>query len=63
MTPEQFKQAQLILGLDATRMAAILKTTPRTIRRWRSGEQDVPPLVAKVMDLLDKGVIDKGDLI
>ena len=47
MTPHEFRAAREALGLSAAKLAAELGVDPRTIRRWLSGDQPVPELVAK----------------
>ncbi len=47
MTPHEFREARDKLGLSAAKLAAELGVDPRTIRRWLSGDQPVPELVAK----------------
>jgi DNA-binding transcriptional regulator YiaG len=58
MTPIQFKQARLRLGLSQSEMAEALGVEGahggRTVRRWESGERTVPGSVAKLLALLLK---------
>lgn len=43
MSPEEFKEAKRKLGLSAQGMATALGVADgRTVRRWESGERDVP---------------------
>lgn len=43
MTPAEFKAARKALGLSANAMAEALKVSDgRTIRRWESGQRDIP---------------------
>jgi len=48
MTPEQFKQARLDLGVSQTRLCALVGKCVRTIRSYESGEYPIP----KSMELL-----------
>lgn len=58
MTPTQFKQARLRLGLSQSEMAETLGVEgehgDRTVRRWESGERAVPGSVAKLIAFLLK---------
>lgn len=63
MTPQQFKSARHALKLSARGMARALsdpdtperQVNPRTIRRWESGEQDIPgPAVVAVTMMLQR---------
>ncbi len=43
MTPAEFKEARHKLGLSANKCAKLFKVSDgRTIRRWESGERDIP---------------------
>ncbi len=49
MTPAQFREARLKLGLSIRRCAADLGRAPRSIQRWESGELPVPTAEALLM--------------
>lgn len=57
MTPEQFKQARLDLGVSQTSLCAIVGKCVRTIRSYESGEYPIP----KSMELLIKHLIKQKD--
>jgi len=42
MTPEQFKQARLDLGVNQTELCALVGKCVRTIRSYESGEYPIP---------------------
>lgn len=45
MTPAEFKEARLRLGLTQSELARALKLGgdgKRTVRRWEHGERDIP---------------------
>ena len=53
MTPMQFKDARIALGLSQNAMAERLGLkTSRAIRQFESGERQVSGPVAKLMDML-----------
>lgn len=56
MTPADLKSARAALGLSASGFAAFLRMegvhAGRTVRRWESGEQDIPGYVEIIVDLV-----------
>ncbi len=54
MTPQEFKDARHALGLSAEGMAqALMVSSGRTIRRWESGQRDIPgPAIVAVRYML-----------
>jgi hypothetical protein len=50
MNSDQFNRRLEYLGLKQSDAAALLRVTPRAVRRWQSGEQ---PLPANVVELLN----------
>lgn len=48
MTPAEFKEARRKPGLSAQETAAVVRVADgRTVRRWESGDRDIPgPVVA-----------------
>lgn len=53
MTPEQFKEARLTLGLTQQQLATLWGIgCGRTIRRWESGERPMNPLAAYALRLM-----------
>jgi DNA-binding transcriptional regulator YiaG len=57
MTPEQFKQARLHLGVNQTELCALVGKCVRTIRYYESGDYPIP----KSMELLIKHLIKQKD--
>jgi DNA-binding transcriptional regulator YiaG len=57
MTPQQFKEARLSLGLSARQLSIILNTNERTIRRWETddGTRPVNPIAIRVMQWMLNG--------
>lgn len=55
MTPIQFKQARLALGLSASDLSDILACTVRTINRWEDGSRKPDPLACRILDWLADG--------
>ncbi len=51
MTPRQFRKAIARLDLSQAAAAKILKVVPRTIRRYASGESNIPGARAKLLEL------------
>jgi len=54
MTPQEFKEARQTLGLSAKGMAkALMVSSGRTIRRWESGQRDIPgPAIVAIRYML-----------
>jgi DNA-binding transcriptional regulator YiaG len=57
MTPEQFKQARLHLGVYQTELCALMGKCVRTIRSYESGEYPIP----KSMELLINHLLKQKD--
>jgi DNA-binding transcriptional regulator YiaG len=55
LTGAQLKEARLSLGLSAAGLARLLRMSgahaARTVRRWESGELDIPGYVVVILDL------------
>lgn len=51
MTSEQFNHHLDVLGLKQSDAAALLRVTPRAVRRWQNGEQDIPAQVAELLEV------------
>jgi len=49
MTNAEFTQNLAALGLKQNDAAALLRVTPRAVRRWQSGDQEVPGTVAALV--------------
>ena len=56
MTPRQFRKAIARLDLSQVAAANIVKVVPRTIRRYASGEGNIPDARAKLLELRLKRV-------
>jgi DNA-binding transcriptional regulator YiaG len=54
MTPKQFNSALEVTGFTQTSLAATIKVNDRTVRRWASGEAEVPTAVAMLLKLMLK---------
>jgi transcriptional regulator with XRE-family HTH domain len=52
VTHLQFRDALAALGLSQVDAAKLLGVDPRTVRRWVSGDRDVPPPVARFLQYL-----------
>ena len=49
MTSAEFNRHLEILGLKQTDAAVLLRVTPRAVRRWQNGEQEIPGTVAELV--------------
>lgn len=62
MTSQEFKNARKKLSFSQQEMGVFLgyagKNINRTVRRWESGESDIPPSVAQIIKWLDIGKIN-----
>jgi hypothetical protein len=55
MTPAELKAARHSLGLSADGFARLVRVeSGRTVRRWESGERDIPGPVIVLLDMLDR---------
>ena len=52
MTPREFRDRRLTLGLSTEQLAERLGVDPQTIRRWQDGSQSVPGPVTMAMAFL-----------
>lgn len=53
MTPAELKSIRQSLGLSAEAFARLVRVeSGRTVRRWESGERDVPGPVTVIAELL-----------
>jgi transcriptional regulator with XRE-family HTH domain len=52
MTGDEYRNAIAALGLQQTEAARLLGVDERTSRRWASGEREIPPPVARFLQLL-----------
>jgi transcriptional regulator with XRE-family HTH domain len=55
MTPDTLKSARQQLGLTQAGLAALMKNDARTIRRWESGEREIPGPVEVLMQAFLSG--------
>jgi DNA-binding transcriptional regulator YiaG len=54
MTPADLKEARHKLGLSAEGFARLVRVeSGRTVRRWESGERDIPGPVLVILDLIE----------
>jgi DNA-binding transcriptional regulator YiaG len=52
VTPDELKDARHALGLSAESFARVVNVeSGRTVRRWESGERDIPGPVQVIVDL------------
>lgn len=54
MSPSRFRDCVAALGWTLRGLAAILQCDDRIIRRWASGDADIPPSVATWLETLAK---------
>ena len=54
MTPAQFKEAQLRLGLTNEQTSRLLRVSVRTIEKWRQGTREVPGPAIVVLKLCQR---------
>src|ERR1017187_1361118 len=52
MTPDEYREALLTLGLSQIAAARLLGVDARTSRRWISGERDLPPPAVRFLRYL-----------
>jgi len=62
MTPAEFRNIRLSLGLTADQLARFMGFNGgRAVRKWESGSQPVNPVAARIMGWLDKGYLSAVD--
>lgn len=54
MTKTQFNAALDATGFSQLAFAATIKVNDRTVRRWASGESEVPTAIAMLLNLMIK---------
>ena len=54
MDPEAFRHFQKRLGLSDRRLAEFLCVDARNLRRWKTGQNDIPAWVEKFLPVLVK---------
>ena len=52
MTPDEYRNALVALGLTQGGCARLLGVDERTSRRWANGERDIPPPVQRFLRYL-----------
>lgn len=52
MTPTEFKEARLDLGLSQAEMGAVLNVEDRTVRRWEANEIAIPATVGMLVTMI-----------
>jgi DNA-binding transcriptional regulator YiaG len=62
MTPTDFRNTLARLGLSQTGASRVLGVSDRQVRRWASGDIDVPQPVVKILRMLCKGLIGIADV-
>ena len=60
MTPREFRDRRLTLGLSTEQLAERLGVDPQTIRRWQDGSQSVPGPVTMAMAFLPPAGLPAG---
>lgn len=57
MTPAEFRQARLALGLSQSQLARVLNVATRTVQRWEEEDGTRPPnpIACRVLAWLDSG--------
>lgn len=57
MTPSEFKQARVTLGLSHAKLGRILNTNPRTVRYWEddSGKRPPNPIACRIVQWMLAG--------
>jgi DNA-binding transcriptional regulator YiaG len=54
VTAGEFRQRIAALGYSQRGFAGFVGANERTVRRWAEGEQDIPPRVAVMLDLMER---------
>ena len=62
MTPSQFRAALERAGLNYTDAAELFRCDPRTANKWALGQAPIPPGVAILVRLLQRGKITVDDI-
>lgn len=52
MNREAFSAELERLGITTSEAALVLSRNPRTVRRWKSGKTDIPPVIAMLLPKL-----------
>ncbi len=62
MTPTDFRNTLARLGLSQTGASRVLGVSDRQVRRWASGDIEVPQPVAKILRMMCLGLINANDV-
>ena len=62
MTPTDFRSTLARLGLSQTGASSVLGVSDRQVRRWASGDIDVPQPVVKILKMMCLGLINADDV-
>lgn len=54
MTNDEFKEAQIRLGLTNEQAAEALRVSVRTVEKWRQGTRAIPGPTEVVIELLER---------
>ena len=58
MSPQEFKEARLMLGFSQNQLAHILGVSDsRVVRRWESGERPPNPIACRVLTWFKNGYL------
>lgn len=57
MTPVDLRATLALAGLSQLELARVLAVDARTVRRWISGEVEIPPPVGKILYLASRGLV------
>ena len=60
MTASDLGQRLAALGYSQRGFAAFIQANERTVRRWALGEQDIPPWVGVMLDLMERNAALQG---
>lgn len=62
MTPDQFRASLKRLSLTQNAFAGFLGRGDRTVRRWASGDLDIPVEIALLLALMERYSLTTGKL-
>jgi hypothetical protein len=57
LTAAAFRRRLAALGFSVRGFARRVGANERTVRRWIAGEQDIPPWVELVLDLMENSAV------
>ncbi len=57
MSPVTFRAIRQRRELTQAALASVLRSDPRSVRKWEAGDREISGPVSRLMELLDEGAL------